>query len=118
MKGMVETVSVMFQLITYLLAVYLVFKGFEILQLALTSGREDAGRSIALVLGGVALLISVIIAGTLFYMASQHGHGFRAILLGDIDAENPELQGQRRVDPPPARSTPSSISAAVFGTPD
>ena len=44
----------MLQIITYLLCVYLVFKGFEILQIALMSGREDrAGGIVIGILAGL-----------------------------------------------------------------
>jgi hypothetical protein len=47
----------MLQIITYLLCVYLVFKGFEILQIALMSGRDD--RAGGIVIGILAVLISI-----------------------------------------------------------
>ncbi len=45
------------QIITYLLCVYLVFKGFEILQLAIARVRED--RALAMIIGVVAIVVSV-----------------------------------------------------------
>ncbi len=90
-----NAVQVMLQLVIYLLAIYLVFKSFEILQLALTSGREDTGRSIALVLGGVALLLSIIIAGTFFYMASLQGEDFTTLLLGEVPEAGAEAVPER-----------------------
>jgi len=48
----------MLQIITYLLCVYLVFKGFEIFQLALVSARED--RRAALAIGIIAIVISFL----------------------------------------------------------
>lgn len=50
----------MLQIMTYLLAVYLVFKGFEILQIALMSSRED--RTAGLIIGILAVVIAVIAA--------------------------------------------------------
>ena len=50
----------MLQIITYLLAFYLVVKGVGILQLALTSSREKRGGVIAL---GVLVLIACIAVG-------------------------------------------------------
>jgi hypothetical protein len=52
----------MLQIITYLLCIYLVFKGVEILQIALASQREDKSRTVALVIGGVMITISIIVA--------------------------------------------------------
>lgn len=40
----------MLQIITYLLCVYLVFKGFEIFQIALT-GSQEQSRNAAMVIG-------------------------------------------------------------------
>jgi hypothetical protein len=50
----------MIQILTYLLCVYLVFKGFEILQIALMSPREDRGGG--LVIGVLAVVISIAAA--------------------------------------------------------
>jgi hypothetical protein len=47
----------MLQIITYLLCVYLIFKGVEILQIALMSSRED--RAFGLVIGVMSLLICI-----------------------------------------------------------
>lgn len=47
----------MLQIMTYLLCVYLVFKGFEILQIALMSNREDRAGGIAI--GVLFVLISI-----------------------------------------------------------
>jgi len=46
----------MLQIVTYLLCVYLVFKGFEILQIALTSARQD--RAAGLIIGILAVVIA------------------------------------------------------------
>ena len=51
----------MLQIITYLLCVYLVFKGFEIAQLAITSSREN--RAAAFVVGILAVVVSICAAG-------------------------------------------------------
>lgn len=53
----------MLQIITYLLAFYLVIKGFEILQIALASNREKRGGIITL---GVLVLIACIFAASGF----------------------------------------------------
>ena len=50
----------MLQIMTYLLCVYLIFKGFEILQIALMSNREN--RTAGLIIGIAAVVISVISA--------------------------------------------------------
>lgn len=55
----------MLQVITYLLAVYLVVKGFEVLQIALASPRENRGGIITL---GVCVLIVCIAAAGFFVM--------------------------------------------------
>jgi hypothetical protein len=52
----------MLQIITYLLCIYLVFKGVEIFQIALASPRVDSSRGAALILGGITIAISVIAA--------------------------------------------------------
>jgi len=50
----------MLQIMTYLLCVYLVFKGFEILQIALMSSRED--RAGGITIGVLLLIISIVVA--------------------------------------------------------
>jgi hypothetical protein len=50
----------MLQIITYLLAFYLVVKGFEILQVGLASSRQKRGGLI--VLGGLVLAACVVAA--------------------------------------------------------
>jgi uncharacterized membrane protein (DUF485 family) len=51
----------MLQIVTYLLCVYLVFKGFEIFQIALMSSR-DASRNTGIVIGVLAICVSVVAA--------------------------------------------------------
>jgi hypothetical protein len=58
----------MLQIITYLLCTYLVFKGFEILQLAMTSARTDKAGYI---LGILAVVISIV-AACYFVWAIDH----------------------------------------------
>jgi uncharacterized membrane protein HdeD (DUF308 family) len=53
----------MLQIITYLLAFYLVIKGIEILQIALASSRESRGGIITL---GVLVLVACIAASVSF----------------------------------------------------
>jgi len=50
----------MLQIITYLLCIYLVFKGIEIFQIANVKSRENEGRG--LYLGAAMIVISVIVA--------------------------------------------------------
>ena len=50
----------MLQIITYLLCVYLVFKGIEIFQIANVKSKESEGRG--LYLGTAMIIISVIVA--------------------------------------------------------
>lgn len=50
----------MLQIITYLLAFYLVMKGVEIFQIGLASGRES--RSGMLVLGGVSIVACIAVS--------------------------------------------------------
>jgi uncharacterized membrane protein len=54
----------MLQIITYLLCVYLVFKGFEILQVALASSKEDRG---AIILIGI-LAVAVAFLAALYFV--------------------------------------------------
>ena len=55
----------MLQIMTYLLCVYLIFKGVEIFQLALTSSRVDGGRVLAYFIGA-AMIGAAIIAAIVF----------------------------------------------------
>ena len=57
----------MIQILTYLLGVYLVFKGFEILQIALMSNRVD--RTIGIVIGVLAVVVAIAAAGYFVNMA-------------------------------------------------
>lgn len=50
----------MLQIITYLLCVYLIFKGVEIYQIASMSNREN--RTAGLRLGSIMIVVSVILA--------------------------------------------------------
>ena len=59
----------MLQIITYLLAFYLVVKGVEILQIALASNREDRGSII--ILGVLVLLFCIFAAGGFTYMQDR-----------------------------------------------
>jgi hypothetical protein len=57
----------MIQILTYLLAVYLIFKGFEILQIALMSSRTD--RTAGIVIGILAVAVAFGAAGFFVDMA-------------------------------------------------
>ncbi len=57
----------MIQILTYLLAVYLVFKGFEILQIALMSSRAD--RTAGIIVGVLAIVFALGAAGYFVDMA-------------------------------------------------
>jgi hypothetical protein len=56
----------MLQILTYLLAFYLVVKGFEVLQIALASPRPD--RTGILILGFVILAVCILAAGSFVAM--------------------------------------------------
>jgi hypothetical protein len=53
----------MLQIITYLLAFYLVVKGVEVLQIGLASGREKRGPLIAI---GALTLLACVLGAALF----------------------------------------------------
>ncbi len=55
----------MLQIITYLLCVYLVYKGFEIFQIALMSNREE--RAAGLAIGLLAIVGSLVAAAAFIY---------------------------------------------------
>ncbi|MBS3909572.1 MAG: hypothetical protein KGZ93_08110 [Actinobacteria bacterium] len=59
----------MLQIITYLLAFYLVVKGLEILQIALASNREKRGGIITF--GALVLIACIIAAGGFVSMQDQ-----------------------------------------------
>jgi uncharacterized membrane protein (DUF485 family) len=59
----------MLQIITYLLCVYLIYKGVEIFQVALMSNR--ANRTGGIVIGTLAIIISVIAAGAFIFMIDK-----------------------------------------------
>jgi len=49
----------MIQILIWMFGVYLVFKGVEIFQLALTSNREGLSRGVAGAIGALAIIASV-----------------------------------------------------------
>jgi len=57
----------MIPLIGILLCIYLVFKGYEIFQIALVAPASKS-RTVGIALGGVALMLSVVIAGVFAYL--------------------------------------------------
>ena len=52
----------MLQIITYLLCLYLIFKGVEIFQIALANPREDGSRGAAFIVGAIMMAASVVAA--------------------------------------------------------
>ena len=54
----------MLQIITYLLCVYLVFKGIEIFQIANVKSKDNDGRGLYL---GTAMIIVSVILAVVFY---------------------------------------------------
>lgn len=59
----------MLQIITYLLAFYLIMKGVEILQIALASNREN--RQGIILLGALAILACLFVAGATVRMQDK-----------------------------------------------
>jgi hypothetical protein len=76
----------MLQILTYLLAFYLVVKGVEVLQIALASPRQDRG---GIITWGVLVLGACIIAAVIFVAMQDHqassvgSHNLRADLIGE-----------------------------------
>jgi hypothetical protein len=61
----------MLQILTYMLAFYLVLKGLEILQIALASSRPEEERS-RIVSWGTIVLIACVIAAIVFVAMQDH----------------------------------------------
>lgn len=59
----------MLQILTYLLCVYLIFKGVEIFQIAFMSNRES--RAAGMILGGLAIMAAVACAGYFAYLSTD-----------------------------------------------
>jgi len=55
------------QIMIYMLAVYLVFKGVEILQIALMSSRSN--RTLGIIIGILAIAIAIMVGGGLTFWA-------------------------------------------------
>lgn len=72
----------MLQILTYLLCVYLVFKGFEIFQLALLGSKMPGNNKAMITLGVVWLIAAVILAIAFAYwqdsQAMKMAQGFAA----------------------------------------
>jgi uncharacterized membrane protein HdeD (DUF308 family) len=68
----------MLQIITYLLAFYLVIKGVEILQIALASNRED--RSGIIIFGVFVLIACILAAGGFVTMQDKHATSLSNVL--------------------------------------
>ncbi len=58
------------QIMIYMLAVYLVFKGVEIFQIALVSPKEGPSRPVGIVIGVIGIVIAVG-AGLFFVMMAD-----------------------------------------------
>lgn len=83
----------MIQILTYMIAFYLIVKGIEILQIALASGRDKRSGIIAL---GVATLIGCLIAATAFIKMQDRQASSIGASMGDLgiapsigDSSNP-----------------------------
>ena len=59
----------MLQILTYLLAFYVILKGVEILQIALASNRQD--RDGIIILGALVLVVCIIAAAAFARMQDQ-----------------------------------------------
>jgi NADH:ubiquinone oxidoreductase subunit 6 (subunit J) len=59
----------MLQILTYLLAVYLVMKGVEIFQIGFSSSRQD--RSVAILVGVLSLAACIVAAAWLVMLQDQ-----------------------------------------------
>lgn len=68
----------MLQIITYLLCVYLIFKGIEIFQIANVKSRENEGRG--LVLGAVMVAVGVIAALVFYTWINQQAESINSNL--------------------------------------
>lgn len=68
----------MLQIITYLLAFYLIIKGVEVLQIGMASTREN--RSVLLIVGWVTLAACVVAAG--YFVVAQDDQALSLSLHG------------------------------------
>lgn len=60
------------QIITYLLAVYLVYKGYEIFQIAFMS--ESKQKKIGMIIGGFAFIGSILVALLIVYLMEEQAN--------------------------------------------
>ena len=72
----------MLQIITYLLAFYLVIKGIEVFQIALASGRDRRGGMLAL--GGLTLGACIIAALAFVSMQDKQAESLSRPSLSDL----------------------------------
>ena len=66
------------QIMTYLLCVYLIFKGVEIFQIGLQSTNERY-RGVGVAIGIVAIVIAVIAAGVFSVWVDSQAHSIQQI---------------------------------------
>lgn len=66
----------MLQIITYLLCVYLIFKGIEIFQIAQMSSRED--RKSGLNLGTAMIFVSILAAGIFYVLINNQAESIQS----------------------------------------
>lgn len=59
------------QIIIYLLAIYLVYKGIEIFQIAFVSDREHRSRPVALGFGILAIVFAISVGFAAVYMSES-----------------------------------------------
>lgn len=67
----------MIQVIGFLFCVYLIFKGVEIFQIALSSSRDDRGT--ALTVGALALIGSLVVAALFAWWLVEEGQRMQNI---------------------------------------
>ena len=70
----------MIQIITYLLAFYLVIKGVEILQIALASSREN--RVAVILIGSFTLIVCILAAGLFIRMQDEQARSMNRTASG------------------------------------
>ena len=69
----------MLQIITYLLCVYLVYKAFEIFQIALMSNREHRGSGLSI--GVLAIMGSILAAIVFIYLIDSQAESISGTFL-------------------------------------
>jgi hypothetical protein len=97
------------QIITYLLCLYLIYKGFEILQIALMSPREHRGAG--LVIGGMAVIVSIVAA----FVFTQWVDSQARRVGGSQSGLTPSLGGTVRLeDLPRLKRSPPAESPTTY----